>query len=517
MDIGVGEVDNITEWLRRLGGKDCVDVIPGNNKLLQIRLDAACVVCVEGHARFRVIRSRFSRILSTGDVPHMVLADVHYLFWSESDMSKFLMYTFKTDGKYAGMSFLTKCNLWASPQSKNWRVSMGEATAKARCVPPELLAMCSEPRVRLQTELCDGEACKRAVEWTAVTCCMSFFKDAKGARLPKGFTIRHFDEAVAVLTTGHVVRPTGDGEYYRKVLGFLEEVAGYQGTPEIVARAKIHLQQMACLADHDPLWLFCIVEDRNMLFGSKHPPTINVTHGVMRSVGGLQPPSAGLDKWRFYNVGSVPTKYLLSPDENVFHTPTHNNLGVLVENGMPWYVRTVMQLFAGRLILAGGKVVGQILKDTCRGNDFDLFLCDNTSHGIIEQAIAELSRMVTIKSTHVSVNAITLVTADDARVQFITRNTYTNVGDLLHSFDIPACQAAFYYTSVLSHGKSYRCLGKAVKVTPSFMESARRHSFWLDLTFMEEGALPRAIKYFFKGFEMYVPGFGAATFNGKFA
>lgn len=499
-------VSKLSLWLKRLGGADEVLLGPP----LEISLDVACVVCIEGHARFRTVSSRFDH----DDVPHMLSGDVHYLFWTESALSKMLLYTNGTSS-FVGLSLLTKCTISVSPLKSDW-IQRPDHEMPPKEIPPELLAMCGQPSVLLDIEVCESPSgIKNVVSRTAVTCCMAFLDDSRITHLPEGYTSRHFEEAVTVLTTGCVYRSTGDGEYYRKVREFLEDVAEYTGTPEVLATVKIHLEQMACLADNDPEWLFGIVEDKKMMFAYSEHPTIDITYGVARGSVGLRTPHRNMDKWRFLK--TVPA--VVPTDPQVFVSPHHSNLARVVEDCLPRYLKTVMQQFAGNIVLAGGKVVGQILQNTCRGNDFDLFCCDESdstpSEGIMDAAMTMLIKETCVLSTLVTSNAVTMVTNDNYKIQFITRNTYRSVGDMLHSFDIAACQAAFMYTPI--ENKSAECFGKSLKVTPAFMECAVRNSFWIDLAFDEESVLPRSIKYFFKGLEMYVPGYAVLPVEPEYS
>ncbi len=510
---------DIAAWLKRSGGKD--DVVTDKDTL-QATLDSVCVVCIEGHGRFRVISSRFHHILCKGTVPHMVRGNKHFLFWKKSPVCSELMYRFSSNTKYAGMSLLVDCNVWLSTSYKDWRVRMSYDNAVY--IPDELLDMCSVPGMYLDVEVgadCGMEA-KRAVKWTAITRNMGFLREdeIKGDKnLPSGYSFVHFDEAVNVLTTGFITRATANTKFYKRVYDFLDSDCKWLGCPVALQLAKVHLDQMMCLAANEPDWLFSAVQDRTLLFHDVELGTINITHGTNGMSGKMLSPPVSMEPWRFHNKVSPPmflTKMLSGdgreeqeePNLNVFKTPSNCNLGRLVEDSMPWYLRVLLQENAGRMVLAGGKVVGQILKHTGKGQDFDVFCCvlkREELRATVTNAISRLRAISKIGSIHVTSNAITVVTMDNIKIQFIVRNMFADVNDIVHSFDLPACQAAFYYMPITS-GKEVRCFSKALRVTPAFIDCAKRHAFWLDLTVQHECMLARAMKYFFKGFEVYVPG-----------
>lgn len=163
---------------------------------------------------------------------------------------------------------------------------------------------------------------------------------------------------------------------------------------------------------------------------------------------------------------------------------------------VPRVVLDLMQRYPGKVVLAGGAVVGMLGRFAEPGKDFDLFVTGLTA-GEAERVVHDAQCSAGVRQVHQSSNAVTLLTAEGAIVQIIFR-LYDLPGQVLASFDLAPAKVLAVW-----HQESERLVFLAL---PSWIEAMRHMAYPLDVGQWTRATVARVIKYHVKGFEVFVPG-----------
>lgn len=156
-----------------------------------------------------------------------------------------------------------------------------------------------------------------------------------------------------------------------------------------------------------------------------------------------------------------------------------------------------------RLCIAGGVIRALIGQE--KPSDIDIF---GPSQEVLAATAEKLTKIRVERGeptkVHRTDNAVTTFTAGRLPVQFITRWTFTDFGNVVDSFDFTVCQAAIYFDPT---GKQFqsRC---ADDFYPDL--AARRLNYTAPARNEDAGgSLLRVIKYVRRGYSIQVKSLGA--------
>jgi len=154
-------------------------------------------------------------------------------------------------------------------------------------------------------------------------------------------------------------------------------------------------------------------------------------------------------------------------------------------------VMKALDQFPNNLVMAGGAVLEIVNAHTLQtANDYDLYVVgtEKDADKIFNMLNTELPACSSMQTG----NAYTwLFEPGDKYVQLILK-VYTSIGCILNSFDISACQIAF------QNGTFY--------CTKAWMHSMRHMTVIVDPKKWIQSEVYRFMKYYNKGFEIFVPG-----------
>jgi hypothetical protein len=163
------------------------------------------------------------------------------------------------------------------------------------------------------------------------------------------------------------------------------------------------------------------------------------------------------------------------------------------------FVRNCLLLFHDNLVVAGGAALAALCPFVSPGDDSDLFIYGIDSDGA-DCIVASLLELADLDGAHVAAhtqNAVTLCLGDGTLVQVVLRLHATPV-DVISSFDLAPCKVLVKSDS--KGNLTAWCL-------PSFCASLRRMAMWVDSdATWSRGSVIRILKYYAKGFEVFVPG-----------
>ena len=161
---------------------------------------------------------------------------------------------------------------------------------------------------------------------------------------------------------------------------------------------------------------------------------------------------------------------------------------------LPWIIDTILHAGRGRIMLAGGSVLGEVAIDCSQGADYDFFLFGIDAERA-STILEDITGLTSVSEIHRSEHAITFK-KDEFIFQVITR-LFRNPAEILHGFDISACKIGFYIDED-------DC--KHLLATPSWVESMRYRVVWMDDRVWSRSSAVRLCKYYCKGFDVLIPG-----------
>lgn len=176
-----------------------------------------------------------------------------------------------------------------------------------------------------------------------------------------------------------------------------------------------------------------------------------------------------------------------------------NDLRFVVQR-LPRDIRELLSTHAGKLFVGGGFIRAIIAGE--EPHDIDMFGDDAVRLEVIANDLAALRPGSRV---HKSKNAITVITPDRLPVQFITRWTFTNPGDLVASFDFTVCQAAIWRSGRQSNDAWSSSISDRF-----YTDLAGRRLVYTSPKREEEagGSLLRVIKYVKRGYSIQVSSLG---------
>jgi hypothetical protein len=152
-------------------------------------------------------------------------------------------------------------------------------------------------------------------------------------------------------------------------------------------------------------------------------------------------------------------------------------------------VRSILEMYPGKIVLAGGMAASALCRDMGPGHDNDLYFV-----GVDEvEANVMLHKIVGGSPFLLTHNAVTLQHNNDI-LQFVLR-LHESPTQLITGFDIAPCKACIFHNGK----KLVAC------VAPTFIESARCGAFPIDFTNWGGASPVRVMKYINKGFDAFVP------------
>lgn len=182
---------------------------------------------------------------------------------------------------------------------------------------------------------------------------------------------------------------------------------------------------------------------------------------------------------------------------------TPNDLRYVVQR-LPRDIRDLLSENPGKLFIGGGFIRATIAGE--EPSDIDLFGDDvtflRTVADLLKSRRSEAAAMTKLYTTG---NAITLLTPDRLPVQFITRWTFKNADDLVHSFDFTVCQAAIWRTGNKVNSPWASAIGDGF-----YVDLAGRRLVYTNPIRDEEpgGSMLRVIKYVKRGYSIQVTSLG---------
>ncbi len=166
---------------------------------------------------------------------------------------------------------------------------------------------------------------------------------------------------------------------------------------------------------------------------------------------------------------------------------------------------TLLRRFPGKLVLAGGSVVGSVGRGIVQGNDWDLFLVGVDGPEEADAIVAEVERTISPEKIVSTSRAMTFVVGEDEESETVqvVRRLYANAAQVVHGFDIAACRVAAWWDEARG--------SLVVRAMPSWVVAMRRMAFSVELDRWSTTTAVRVIKYITKGFDAYVPGLRRAA------
>ena len=199
-----------------------------------------------------------------------------------------------------------------------------------------------------------------------------------------------------------------------------------------------------------------------------------------------QPVQACRDSFLFYKRKSMAS--LFDAGAATIHSDRLENIE------MPSIISTILDLACGRLMLAGGSLLGEVAIKCSRGADYDLFFFGIDAVPATE-LLEKIISLPNVSELHRSEHAITFG-ANDSIFQVITR-LFRNPAEILHGFDISACKIGLY------KDKDNRA---NLLATPSWVETMTHRAIWVDERTWSRSSAVRLCKYYCKGFDVLIPG-----------
>lgn len=209
--------------------------------------------------------------------------------------------------------------------------------------------------------------------------------------------------------------------------------------------------------------------------------------------------------------GNMPVNQQRDSDKRLFHTrppvTARGQVGLMPQR-IPAYIQKLLERHAGTLVLAGGGALHATYEAVTTCGDYDMYIIDNHDlHQNDSQRWAcdvllnilheRLCERTGVEILFVSQNALTarIHSSTEHVVQIMTK-TYASVEDVLNSFDFDPCKVAVYH-----HDTSLKAIA-----TQGWISSVSTASFCIDPKRWHASTALRALKYYEKGFDVYIPG-----------
>lgn len=176
---------------------------------------------------------------------------------------------------------------------------------------------------------------------------------------------------------------------------------------------------------------------------------------------------------------------------------SHDAIRLHIER-IPDFVLETLLVHSGNMILAGGAALHAMCPYASPGNDYDLYVLG--SPGLICKIVFGLMQDERTSLVAVSHMAITFMVKEDDTtpsytMQIILRG-YESTEEVLCSFDIEPCKVGLYFCDDVL---------KAV-ATDSWVTTVRHAAFSVDPHRWDKSTATRILKYYCKGFDVYLPG-----------
>lgn len=184
------------------------------------------------------------------------------------------------------------------------------------------------------------------------------------------------------------------------------------------------------------------------------------------------------------------------PKLATFSPTLHPHPEMAVMEACDHRVIKLMSRFPGKVVLAGGKVVGAVCTGCEPGYDHDMFIIGDEAFA--QSVLDEAKTMfpdVEVVSTGNAVTMIDKTTQDKVSAQIIMR-LFSTPAEVVASFDIAPCKVAAWF-------EGDRLV---VRAAPSWVETVRTMSFPVDLSIWGRASISRVMKYIAKGFDAAIPG-----------
>lgn len=208
-----------------------------------------------------------------------------------------------------------------------------------------------------------------------------------------------------------------------------------------------------------------------------------------------------------------------APDsQRLFHSKPRSQFSgeqvALVIDRIPQSIRELLKRHSGNLVLAGGAALHATCGFVTRCNDYDMYIVDHErltrreacdiAFDVIKGWPENVFRHNTkydVDILFVSQNALTArIYARDECVFQLMLKTYASIEDILESFDFDPCKVAVVHSAV-SEGEGFKAFA-----TKGWMTSVNRKAFCIDPARWHASTALRALKYYAKGFDVYLTG-----------
>jgi hypothetical protein len=178
-----------------------------------------------------------------------------------------------------------------------------------------------------------------------------------------------------------------------------------------------------------------------------------------------------------------------------------------LQASLPSTVADLLKEFPNNMVLAGGAVLGAVVKKCAEGADYDLFLYALEKDAADDLSNSLIKRFDETHDIHESKRALTFVPKSRGQIisegregavfQVILR-LHRDRAQVLEGFDIAPSKALARFDEGTG--------SFVVEALPAFIESARKRAFWVDSSISGSSLVPRTFKYISKGFDAFVAG-----------
>lgn len=192
-----------------------------------------------------------------------------------------------------------------------------------------------------------------------------------------------------------------------------------------------------------------------------------------------------------------------------------NSLSVLNSNDLNWClhrlpkrVKSLMQEYAGQLVMAGGFIRACIANEHI--NDVDLFPASKE----LAQVMALKLAGGDLKGIHETENAYTVSRHLPMSVQFIHRWIFYQPEDILPSFDFTIAQAAIWFEATAFDGQNGKVIDgrwKSLCSDQFYPDLAAKRLVYLQPIRNEDagGSMLRVLKFYQRGYRIPIDSLGA--------
>lgn len=192
----------------------------------------------------------------------------------------------------------------------------------------------------------------------------------------------------------------------------------------------------------------------------------------------------------------LPSALPLSQEDQLLSTDLNHALSLQ----MPHFVTSLLRQYQGKMILAGGAVLGMVATKNSnigRGNDYDLFLFGisrDSATKIVKAVLSEPEvELACVTGKAVSFRVVRFGQTYDIQVILLLAESAAHV---LHGFDWPPSKVGVLATEA----------GLRVVATPSWVLAVKTLAFPVDPSTWSQSSPVRLTKYYTRGFDVFVPG-----------